>query len=283
MLNKYAIIVDERDTSKFNGMIHMKINPKMAALHNHVWGLNKKYIAIWKKITKNDIICFALENDSAFRILGIVHNVVHDQKKAIQEWGDDFRSSNMEYLIYFHLLHIIPIGYHELLTKNNIQNIQSGIYELKILEYLIRDSNNNDLEHGGITPIDKTIPDKIKCDTIRYIRDTYKSKTLKKKYQNICQACSYSIKINSVNSYSEVHHVKPLHEGGNDDHDNMLVLCPTHHAEFDYRVIGLSKDGKSIIDKNGNKKYDVYLLPNHNINKKIIEYQLSKLRGVKQS
>ena len=74
MLNKYAIIVDERDTSKFNGMIHMKINPKMAALHNHVWGLNKKYIAIWKKITKNDIICFALENDSAFRILGIVHN-----------------------------------------------------------------------------------------------------------------------------------------------------------------------------------------------------------------
>ena len=282
MLNKYAIIVDERDMSKFNDMIHMKINPETVTLHNHVWGLNKKYITIWKKITKNDIICFALENDSAFRILGIVHNVVHDQKKAIQEWGDDFRSSNMEYLIYFHLLHIIPIGYHELLTRNNIQNVQSGIYELNMLEYLIQDFSGNGLEHDEVIPIDKTMPDKIKYDTIRYIRDTHKSKILKKKYQNICQVCSYSIKINSAHSYSEVHHVKPLHEGGHDDHDNMLVLCPTHHAEFDYRVIGLSKDGQSIIDKNGNKKYDVYMIPNHNINKKIIEYQLLKLLGVKQ-
>jgi predicted restriction endonuclease len=36
----------------------------------------------------------------------------------------------------------------------------------------------------------------------------------------------------------EVHHLRPLgaEHKGLDNHGNMLVLCPNHHALFDYRV-----------------------------------------------
>ena len=51
--------------------------------------------------------------------------------------------------------------------------------------------------------------------------------------------------------YSEVHHYWPLEEGGDDDPGNMIVMCPNHHAEFDFRIKFINYDMITIINQDG--------------------------------
>jgi len=70
------------------------------------------------------------------------------------------------------------------------------------------------------------------------VRDTVKTHKLKEMYECRCQVCNERIEISLTKSYAEVHHIRPL--GGNhnglDQESNMIVVCPTHHAYFDYGV-----------------------------------------------
>lgn len=34
--------------------------------------------------------------------------------------------------------------------------------------------------------------------------------------------------------YAEGHHLHPLGDGGPDEEANIIVVCPNHHADFDY-------------------------------------------------
>lgn len=103
-------------------------------------------------------------------------------------------------------------------------------------------------------PVDRDgIPGKKTGTVIRYIRDTKKSRKLKQRYRNRCQVCNYRLDISPGKSYSEVHHIFPLKKGGPDNFGNMVVLCARCHAEFDYRVKGISYDGIHVINKNGRK------------------------------
>lgn len=45
-------------------------------------------------------------------------------------------------------------------------------------------------------------------------------------FENPCQVCDYPI--------TEVHHIRPRQFGGTDDEENLIHLCPTHHAVFDF-------------------------------------------------
>ena len=81
-------------------------------------------------------------------------------------------------------------------------------------------------------------PDRIDVNVRRIIRDTVAAKSLKALYDYNCQVCGLRIESASGRYYVEVHHVRPL--GGNhrglDVHTNMLVLCPNHHAMFDFGI-----------------------------------------------
>lgn len=99
-------------------------------------------------------------------------------------------------------------------------------------------------------------PGRTPVTTQRIIRDTAKSKELKKLYQNACQVCGTQLQVSAHTYYSEVHHLRPLggDHNGLDIHANMLVLCPNHHALFDYAVplIHLDHDA-TIIEFPGEK------------------------------
>ena len=47
------------------------------------------------------------------------------------------------------------------------------------------------------------------------------------------------------------HHYNQLSESRIDTLDNMIVLCPNHHAEFDFKVKLIAHDGKTIINRKG--------------------------------
>lgn len=75
----------------------------------------------------------------------------------------------------------------------------------------------------------------------RIIRDTAMARSLKQRYQNRCQICDVAVALGPGRTYSEGHHIRPLGQphNGPDTDDNILVLCPNHHAQCDYGAIKL--------------------------------------------
>lgn len=65
--------------------------------------------------------------------------------------------------------------------------------------------------------------------------DTALIKVLKNLYENKCQmpGCRASIKKKDGTYYCEVAHIVPFSEIQTSTADNLIVLCPNHHKEFD--------------------------------------------------
>jgi HNH endonuclease len=88
-------------------------------------------------------------------------------------------------------------------------------------------------------------PARIDVQITRIIRDTLTARNLKALYEYRCQICGFRIEPQRNQFYIEAHHVQPLGGGHNglDITNNMLVLCPNHHALFDYGAVRfVSKD-----------------------------------------
>lgn len=49
-----------------------------------------------------------------------------------------------------------------------------------------------------------------------------------------CQICSTTIKKKDGTFYIEAAHIKPKHKKGCETPDNIILLCPNHHKEFDF-------------------------------------------------
>ena len=60
-----------------------------------------------------------------------------------------------------------------------------------------------------------------------------------------CQICGTQIRKKEGDFYIEVAHIKPKLMNGSETPDNILILCPNHHKEFDYgklEILNHSKD-----------------------------------------
>jgi predicted restriction endonuclease len=89
--------------------------------------------------------------------------------------------------------------------------------------------------------------------------------------------CRYQLEVHN-GFYSEVHHIWPLGEGGLDNFDNMIVLCPNHHAEFDMCAIGIDPDdGSTVIDSNSNVKGRAIFLGFHKLATSNLKYHYKKI------
>lgn len=76
---------------------------------------------------------------------------------------------------------------------------------------------------------------------LRIIRDTQLTKWVKALYNYECQLCGHTIVLPDESRYAEGHHVQPLGapHNGPDISDNILCLCPNHHAACDYGAMSL--------------------------------------------
>ena len=93
----------------------------------------------------------------------------------------------------------------------------------------------------------KQPPERMQSTTTRVIRDTAEARRLKEVYEFRCQICSERIELGGGKFYAEVHHVRPLggEHKGLDTQENMLVVCPNHHAMLDLGVATFSS-GKEV-------------------------------------
>jgi predicted HNH restriction endonuclease len=108
---------------------------------------------------------------------------------------------------------------------------------------------------------DHTPPDRKFFIESRIIRDTKKSMLVKQLHNFKCQICGYTINLPNGKEYAEAHHLKPLGKphNGPDVVENLICVCPNHHAMLDYGAIALDMKELQCID-------------GHHINLEYIDY-----------
>ena len=76
----------------------------------------------------------------------------------------------------------------------------------------------------------------------RILRDTELARQIKKDHEYQCQICGHTIELPDGTRYAEAHHIRPLGHphNGPDCVENLIVLCPNHHAMCDYGAIAIS-------------------------------------------
>ena len=122
-------------------------------------------------------------------------------------------------------------------------------------------------------------PDKVKSLVTRVVRDTAASSDLKRLYDFRCQVCGWRMELGEDRFLVEVHHVRPLggEHKGLDGSANMLVLCPNHHAMFDYGIPEFISPTEIKIGEECS-----VLTSRHKLDPDVVSYHNSKCRHSRQ-
>jgi predicted restriction endonuclease len=76
----------------------------------------------------------------------------------------------------------------------------------------------------------------------RILRDTEKTKKIKLIHNWQCQICGLTLEVPGGLKYAEGHHIKPIGmpHNGPDIEENIICVCPNHHALLDYGSLKLN-------------------------------------------
>ncbi len=90
--------------------------------------------------------------------------------------------------------------------------------------------------------LEPPLPDRVQTTVVRVVRDTQLSDRVKRCHDYRCQICGQTVALADGSGYAEGHHVQPLGSphNGPDVMENIICLCPNHHAACDFGAIRLS-------------------------------------------
>lgn len=129
-------------------------------------------------------------------------------------------------------------------------------------------------------------PRRHKTEITRVIRDTALTKELKSQYGWSCQICQTRVKITETEFYAEAHHIRPLggEHNGLDCKENIIVLCPNHHAAFDKGAIAIDPEELTLIGNDERVGTKITLREGHKLDRSNLKYHLEKIfRGSKKT
>ncbi len=93
-------------------------------------------------------------------------------------------------------------------------------------------------------------PGRVDLFVSRIIRDTALVRQLKRLHNHECQICGQTITMADGSRYSEGHHLQPLGSDhrGPDVGENIICVCPNHHAACDLGAITLDISALQSVD-----------------------------------
>lgn len=285
MARQYLVLVDKRDNEKFRRLITNEFDASIRSVLERyevkaIWGFHKSQItSSWQYIDKNDQMYFSVPSKN-FELVGRVAKKITDLKLGKKLWPNSLDAQQITHFLLFDMTKRIDFLFNKTID-NTIKKIKyplPGIYEIKThYEVLPRKSSIKNFIKPSLyvfVETKKGTPPKQAFEITRFLRDSSKVKQLKKLYDNKCQICGFTFEYEKGQFYSEVHHYNPLKANADDHLDNMIVVCPNHHAQFDYNLIAIDHDGTTIIDNNGKKIDTITFRKDHKLNIKNIESQL---------
>jgi hypothetical protein len=281
--NQFLLIIKKQDEGNFysfkNGIFNKATEDILKKNDaTYVWGIHKGIInkTNWNRIKKNDILYLTIEKEN-FKVKGILSKTSKDLKLGESVYPESIDKKQINYFLFFKKLTFCNISYSELINNSTSIIRTQGIFEIKkkyfsekIKKYTPKKFNPKEKIIG---PAKRS-----KSEVWRFVRNQGKVLNLKNLYRNKCQICNYTFDHNANQKkgfYSEVHHYNPLKKQADDDYGNMIVLCPNHHAEFDYGVKFIHLDEATIIDRCGKVTGEkISFHKTHKLDKKNLESQL---------
>ena len=126
-------------------------------------------------------------------------------------------------------------------------------------------------------PNDYNSPGRKESTTNRIIRSVANREKIKNIYKSRCQVCGTFLKKPDNTGIAVGAHIKGLgkpHDGP-DTLDNMLCLCPNHHAQFDAFSFYIDPEDLTIHGLDGEVQKKLTTAKGHKINKEFLSYHKS--------
>ncbi len=110
---------------------------------------------------------------------------------------------------------------------------------------LVRDSSDGRLQPPLVyPPPGRAVPERRPTTTLRIVRNTAVATAVKALHDHRCQVCGVRLET-PAGPYAEGAHIRPLgspHDGPDIAGNNIICLCPNHHALFDLGAFTIGDD-----------------------------------------
>jgi len=213
---------------------NMRANKKLSLLFPKFLD-SDRYLKYAKKKRLVGQIGFSYYDDKS-----LVEEIIFDEIKLLMEdkekYIDEIQTLKQIYKYYF----------EEEFDYDNIE-------QQKIIEDL-KNINEDEI----VNLIDENA-EQVEINSRVYKRNNFLIAKIKKERNFECQICGTKIQKRNGEFYIEAAHIKAKKDKGNEKRENILILCPNHHKEFDFgkREI-IEHNSTKIKFKLNNKEYELF-------------------------
>ncbi len=238
---RFSEVVDTDGSHKIHGGGHGFVS---TLLHS----FNPTKYAVWNNSAKNGL-----------KALGLFSLVQYENTtgKKYQRLNELMKGIAKEY--EFDDLSIVDDLLHQIDNGNVLtDNIRASLAQEKKIQH-------KPLGSKTAPPRKEAPPESKTSTTTSLVRDSKVVSRVKEAESCICEVCGVPIELLDGSRYCEVHHIKPLSEGGFDEDRNVLCLCPNHHVEMERGLFYVEPITKAIVHfDEANPLHGRILLQNQN-------------------
>lgn len=176
--------------------------------------------------------------------------VIIDEFKSLEKLGIQAKEDEKLNRIYKFIT-----GSEYVLGENEIKDQKEQDEIVEIIKPLKKEEIIDELSNLKLSE-----PEEVVVKQKTYKRDNKTIAQLKILRNFKCQICGFSVLKKDGELYVESAHIVPKRKKGTELPENILILCPNHHKEFDLGKLTIIKHNKNIIsfELNG-KSYSINL------------------------
>jgi len=150
---------------------------------------------------------------------------------------------------------------HITLPEPTVEDNEDEKEQSEIINEIRQDNNSKQSIIAELQNLKETDPEIVVINSKSYKRDNKTVAQIKFIREFKCQICGTTIKKKDGSNFVEAAHIKPKHQKGRETPDNIILLCPNHHKEFDIgdrRII--SQDANQIVFTLNGQRHEINLL-----------------------